>query len=177
MYERILIVIDEEATSGHALDEGLALAQTHDSAVVLLGVLPPAGGAAVGDLPVMGVVGYADLAPQVRQDAERRLQAADESARHAGVRVQTRITDGLDPVDCIAQTAEAMRCDLIVVGSAGQNAVMRLLTGSVIPGLITRASMPVLVCRACSPGARIRRKDGTRQPTKRLRAGTGPAPA
>jgi hypothetical protein len=32
---------------------------------------------------------------------------------------------------------------------------MRLLTGSVIPGLITHSTIPVLVCRQPSPGSRI----------------------
>jgi len=174
MYDRILIVVDDASTSAHALDEGLALAQTHGSAVVLLGVVP-ASGPPVSDLPVMGVVGYADLEPHARQDTERRLQDAAALAERAGVRFRTLVGDGPDPAHSIAQTADDLQCDLIVVGSEGRNAIMRLLTGSVIPGLITRARMPVLVCRDCSRGARIRRLDGTQQPTQRRRAGTGPA--
>lgn len=38
-------------------------------------------------------------------------------------------------------------CDLIVLGHRGSNAVMRLLTGSLVPGLITAATIPVLICR------------------------------
>lgn len=174
MYDRILIVVDDEATSAHALDEGLALAQTHGSAVVLLGVLP-ASSPAISDLPVMGVLDDAELLLQARQAVEHRLQAAAATASRAGVRCRTLVGDGLDPVRSIAQTAQDLHCDLIVVGSEGRNAVMRLLTGSVIPGLITHARVPVLVCRDCSPGARIRRLDGPQQPSRRRRAGTGTA--
>jgi nucleotide-binding universal stress UspA family protein len=39
-------------------------------------------------------------------------------------------------------------CDLIVVGTEGGNAVTRLLTGSTVPGLITRAEVPVMICHA-----------------------------
>lgn len=174
MYDRILIVVDDANTSAHALDEGLALAQAHGSAVVLLGVMPTAG-PPVSDLPVMGVVGCADLEPHARQEAERRLQDAAATAERAGVRFRTLVGDGPDPVLSIARAADDLHCDLIVVGSEGRNAIMRLLTGSVIPGLITHARVPVLVCRDCSPGARIRRLDGPQQTSRRRRAGTASA--
>ena len=49
-------------------------------------------------------------------------------------------------------------CDLIVVATEGRNAVMRILLGSVLPGLITAATVPVLVGRpqgaARPPGLR-----------------------
>ncbi|MES2716965.1 MAG: universal stress protein [Pseudomonadota bacterium] len=176
MYDRILIVVDDASTSEHALQEGLALAQAHGAAVVLLGVMPTAG-APVSDLPMMGVVGQADFEPLAREDTERRLQAAADAATRAGVRSRSLVGDGLDPVHSIAQTAESLGCDLIVVGSEGRNAVMRLLTGSVIPGLITHARVPVLVCRDCSRGARTMRLAGTDAPIPRRRAGTGPAQA
>lgn len=174
MYDRILIVVDDASTSAHALDEGLALAQTHGSAVVLLGVMP-ASGPPVSDLPVMGVVGYADLEPHARQEVQRRLEDAASTAQRAGVRYRALVGDGPDPVHSIARAAEDLHCDLIVVGSEGRNAIMRLLTGSVIPGLITHARVPVLVCRDCSPGARIRRLDGAQPTSRRRRAGTGTA--
>ena len=85
MYDRILIVVDDASTSAHALDEGLALAQTHGSAVVLLGVMP-ASGPPVSDLPVMGVVGYADLEPHGRRcSAAWRTPPAPRSAPACGV--------------------------------------------------------------------------------------------
>ncbi|MBK6471149.1 MAG: universal stress protein [Betaproteobacteria bacterium] len=47
----------------------------------------------------------------------------------------------------IARIAVDQACELIVVAHRGSNAVMRLLTGSLIPGLITAAATPVLICR------------------------------
>jgi hypothetical protein len=47
----------------------------------------------------------------------------------------------------IAGMAVDEACDLIVVGHRGRNAVMRLLSGSLVPGLITAAAIPVLICR------------------------------
>jgi nucleotide-binding universal stress UspA family protein len=175
MYDRILIVLDDDLPSQTALQEGLALARAHGAEAVLLGLMPP-NNAPVSDLPVMGVVGYADIEPHARQDAERRLQAATDTAAHAGVRHRGLVADGLDPVHSITDTALRLHCDLVVVGSEGRNAVMRLLTGSVIPGLITRAPVPVLVCRECSPGARTMHLAGPDHTAPRRRAGTGSAP-
>ena len=153
MYDRILIVVDDASTSEPALQEGLALARTLGAEVVLLGVMPMQG-VPVADMPVMGLVGYADFEPQAREDTQRRLQAATDAADRAGVRSRSLVGDGLDPVHSIAQAAQSLDCGLIVVGSEGRNAVMRLLTGSVIPGLITHARVPVLVCRDSIPAAR-----------------------
>jgi nucleotide-binding universal stress UspA family protein len=174
MYERILIVVDDASTSEPALQEGLALAKAHSAEVVLLGVLPLSG-APVSDLPVMGMVGYADFEPQAREDAQRRLQAAAEAANLAGVRQRALVGEGPDPVHSIAEAAQSLHCDLIVIGSEGRNAVMRLLTGSLIPGLITHAPVPVLVCRETSRGARLMDQANVDRPTARRRAGTGTA--
>ncbi len=152
MYDRILIVVDDASTSEPALQEGLSLARVLSAEVVLLGVMPMHG-APVSDLPVMGMVGYADFEPQAREDAERRLAAATVAAERAGVRSRTLVGEGLDPVHSISEAAQSLQCSLIVVGSEGRNAVMRLLTGSVIPGLITHARVPVLVCRESSASA------------------------
>lgn len=171
MYERILIVVDDAATSEPALQEGLALARTVGAEVLLVDVMPMHS-APVSDLPEMGLVGYADIAPQAREDAQRRLRAAAEAAERAGVRSRTLVGEGLDPVHTIAEAAQSMHCDLIVVGSEGRNAVMRLLTGSVIPGLITHAQVPVMVCRESSHGARTVKAESP-PPAPRRRAGTG----
>lgn len=155
MHDRILIVVDDASTSEPAVQEGLALARALGAEVVLLGVMPMQG-APVADMPVMGLVGCADFEPLARDDAQRRLQAATDAADRAGVRSRSLVGEGLDPVHSIAEAAQSLHCGLIVVGSEGRNAVMRLLTGSVIPGLITHARVPVLVCRDSSPAARNR---------------------
>ena len=53
--------------------------------------------------------------------------------------------------DGVVALAGQRGCDLILVGTEGGNAVTRLLTGSSVPGLITRAGVPVMVCHAHDP--------------------------
>ena len=71
-------------------------------------------------------------------------------AEVAGVMSNRSMSSGTDDALSIADAAVRHRCDLIVVATEGRNAVMRILTGSVLPGLITAATaatVPVLVCR------------------------------
>jgi fructose/tagatose bisphosphate aldolase len=68
-----------------------------------------------------------------------------------------------DDAKAIVTAAQKRRCDLIVVGSEGRNAVLRLMMGSVIPGLITAAPVPVLICK------------GTDRVAAALKAVTAPA--
>jgi nucleotide-binding universal stress UspA family protein len=76
-----------------------------------------------------------------------RPAAATVVADEAGVRSRTVVGAGVDDADCIFDEVRQRRCGLIVVGSMGRNAVLRLLTGSVIPGLITVSTIPVLIVR------------------------------
>lgn len=54
---------------------------------------------------------------------------------------------GKSDAECVAEVAVKRQCDLIVVESESKNAVLRLIGGSIVPGLITHATVPVLVCK------------------------------
>ena len=76
-----------------------------------------------------------------------------------------------DPVGQIVGAARKRRCDLIVVAADGHNAFVRLVTGSLVSGLITRSSLPVLVCKAVEQmGAALPARHRLR-PRSRRRAG------
>jgi len=146
MYKKVLVVVTVHATSQAAVRHAIQLAGVHGSELLFLYVLP------------RYVLPIADMPPAVLEAPEEYVRAARESgtlllkaamcdAEAAGVMSNRSMTSGSDDVSSIAQTAVKHRCDLIVVATEGHNAVMRLLTGSVIPGLITVATVPVLVCR------------------------------
>lgn len=168
MYERILIVLEDDATSAPALQEGLALARCHGAEALLLAVLPTTA-APVSDLPTLGALSYADFDQQARVDAQRRLGEAQAAADRAGVRHRQLLGTSHDTAQAIAETASALHCDLVVLGGGNHNAVMRLLTGSLVPGLITHAPVPVLVCRAPSPAAQLVQRTALDGPLRRRR--------
>jgi nucleotide-binding universal stress UspA family protein len=82
--------------------------------------------------------------------ADAALAAATALAASLGVPSIAVASDGDDDARSIIEAARERDCDLIVVASEGRNALVRLLTGSIIPGLITASTVPVLVCRSCA---------------------------
>jgi nucleotide-binding universal stress UspA family protein len=156
MYKRILIVVEPRPIARAAVSEGVAVAQAHGAEALFFALLPRYS------VPVLDTPPFVIESPQAfqqaaRANADRLLAAATVVADRAGVKSRSSHGGGEDDVHCIVDAARKRRCDLIVVASEGRNALMRLLTGSVIPGLITQAPMPVLVVKP-----RPRAKAGTR---------------
>lgn len=146
MYKRIMVVVDDKPSSHVAVEEGTALAAAHDAEVVFLGTL------AQYSVPVAEAGPFVAVAPEAflqaaRARTEELLADAMAAAEKAGVMAHAITGDEGDGAHGVVEAAQRRRCDLIVVASEGRNAVVRLLTGSVIPGLITSSPVPVLVCK------------------------------
>ncbi len=156
MYKRILIVTGNRDADRAALKEGLALAKVHSAEVLLYHVLPNYA-ATVADMAPMLLVSPKDFRREARREAKRIIGEARMMAYKAGIGSLDGIGDGTDAAECVASAAKIGRCDLIVVGTEGRNALTRLIAGSVIPGLITRSTVPVLVCRK-RPGSRVAKR-------------------
>ncbi len=156
MYKRILIVVGKGVAQRVAVTEGVALAKVHGAEVVFFSVLPryivP-----VADVPMFEMPSPQEFQREATANADRFLAAATVVADKAGVRSRTAVGAGQDDAECIVDTARKRRCNLIVVASAGRNAVMRLISGSVIPGLITHSTLPVLIVRQRSPASSSKR--------------------
>ncbi len=146
MYEGILVVVDAGPSSPHAVAEGVALARIHGAEVVFCSVLQHVV-EPVLDMPMAGTLSAVEFEIAARQDADRLLAAAEAVARQAAVPCRCVVGAGADDAECICEAARKSGCQVIVVGSAGRNAVVRLLGGSVIPRLITRSVIPVLIVR------------------------------
>lgn len=93
-----------------------------------------------------GVRGALTFYREARENAERTLSAAIALAEASDVFSIKVIGTAEHAAAYVAEEASRRRCDLIVVATEGRNALMRLLTGSIVPGLITNATMPVMVC-------------------------------
>ncbi len=146
MYDRILIVVDDRAVSRTAVKEGISLARVTGAELLFFTVLPryviP-----VADVPPIALDSPVEFEREARARAERLLAGAQALATRVHVRNSALVGSGDDDAECIAEMASREQCDAIVVASEGRNAVMRLLTGSVVPGLITASPVPVLVCK------------------------------
>lgn len=146
MYQRILVVVSGSSDACEAVTEALALAQERGGDLVFFAALPEYW-MPVADPSLLGMLPPEEFEGAAREAIAHQCASLHAMARRAGVASQHVVAPCADPVASILQVAQAQHCSLIVVASAGRNAIMRILDGSVIPGLITRSEVPVLVVR------------------------------
>jgi quercetin dioxygenase-like cupin family protein len=79
------------------------------------------------------------------------------------VRVEHRVAEGDAPEE-ILRLAQALKCDLIVMGTHGRAGLGRLLRGSVAEEVLRRAPCPVVVVRSPTQGAPSARAGVPAQP-------------
>lgn len=143
---RVLVILEDSDTMSAARTQGLDLARELGADLLFAHVTPPCMGPVVD---VAGLVSNIDdrLTAEIQSQSQRLLASACRLAARMGLTARgTSLPAGMTAKD-IASMAVDEACDLIVLGHSGSNAVMRLLTGSLIPGLITAAAIPVLICR------------------------------
>lgn len=80
------------------------------------------------------------------QQAQLVLAPIKAYANQKGWNVQLLHTAGYAP-DAIAAFAEEQKFDLIVMGTRGQTALINLVLGSVVTGVLARCQIPVLLIR------------------------------
>ncbi len=145
MYARILVAVDGSPGSARAVAHAIALSKAFGAVLRVLHVVDM-GWLALG--PELAV-DTQRLAAARRAEGERTVTAALETARAAGVPVETSLVEtgapGQRVPSQIVQEAHAWPADLLVLGTHGRSGAERLLLGSVAEGVARRASVPVLL--------------------------------
>jgi nucleotide-binding universal stress UspA family protein len=177
---RVLILIEDREAAQSALSQGLALAGWHRAEVLFVHIEPEES-APARDGSTAAASGQAPPMTDMRLRSHQLLAAARAAARSAGTSSRSLCLPAGQGGADIARIAREQACDLIVVACAPSNAVTRLLTGSIVPGLITAAAVPVLVCRDADRAAsktalrrrRHRRKADAKDPPPASQAPPG----
>jgi len=147
VYKRILIPTDGSAVARKAVDAGVALARSLGASVVGYHAVEPLeriyvrGGASVRQ----ATAGEIDRG--LREAGERQLDEIRRAAQAAGVACETVMTSPAEPYQGIVDTARAKKCDLVCIGSHGRGGVASVILGSVAQKVLSRSTIPVLVCR------------------------------
>jgi nucleotide-binding universal stress UspA family protein len=139
-YRRILVAIDFSAGSRAALGAVEAVAKDGRLDVHLIHVLETVTFAVPRAVE-------REYEQKRRAEAEARLNelALGLGPRFpAGVAIRTSVVTGA-PADGICRAAEAMRADLVVVGSHGRTGFRRALLGSVAERVARNAGRPILI--------------------------------
>ena len=146
MYKKILVVVDDRVVTQSAIRQAIEMAQGFRADVHFFYVLPSLEGIGF-DIPVATNIPNVDTQKTLVAHAQGMLAAACELAEQAGIHCLSAVGFSADAAQCVADAARRKHCNLIVVGTEEKNAVLRILTGSIVPRLISVASVPVLVCR------------------------------
>jgi nucleotide-binding universal stress UspA family protein len=148
MYRHILIAIDGSKASQRALTNGLDIAKAIGAKVTAMTVTEMWTSL---DMPAKGqkrLRGPVDeLAKAQRARAEELLAAAQSTADAAKVDCKTEHARDDQPAQAIVTTANARKCDLIIMGSRGNGGLGRLLLGSQVAKVLALTDKPVLVHR------------------------------
>jgi nucleotide-binding universal stress UspA family protein len=145
---RFLIGIDGSPHARGAVAFVAGLTAPRGSQVHLLRVVEPVRPPSTGLLPARArALITQEVAALEREHvaaARRNLEAAQAQLARAGWRVKTEVRTGRPLEELLAASRGA---DVLVVGARGIGAVERLLLGSVAEGVVTRATVPVLIVR------------------------------
>lgn len=135
---KLMVALDNSGFAQAALAKALELAAPCKADLVMLSVVPNVG--VVEEMPQK-------LVDKLVKDAEAVLAAAYDKAAKAGVAAETKLVRGASPADAILEAAEAIGCDMIVVGHRGATNLERFLIGSVARTLVAHATCSVLVVK------------------------------
>jgi nucleotide-binding universal stress UspA family protein len=137
VFKRVLIAVDDSATSRWALGVGGALAARLGARVGLLHVVDLSKGFS----PELAVLDERVM-DQLRA-AGAELLERDERSLPAGLTVVRLLRDGNPPGEIVA-AADEWRADVVVLGAHARGAVARFLLGSTAEAVVRRAQCPVL---------------------------------
>ena len=150
-FGRIMIAVDNSATSRWALQTGGALAARLGATAGLLRVVDLSKGCA----PELGVFDDRIMAELRKTGAD--LLARAEQSLPAGIASVRLMRDG-DPPEEIVAAADEWRADVVVLGAHARGPVARFLLGSTAEAVVRRAHCPVLTI-GHRPPARAETKD------------------
>jgi universal stress protein A len=135
----ILVPIDFSAHAERALDYACELASKVGATVRLVHAVaaPP-----VGLQVALSEEILENLVTEHREALEKLVGTRRETVSFGEATVEVG-----DPRDTIIRTTEAVKAELIVMGTHGRRGLSRVLMGSVAEDVIRHASCPVLVVR------------------------------
>jgi nucleotide-binding universal stress UspA family protein len=143
-FQRILIAIDDSASSEKAAQYGFHLAHVMHAHVALLNVMDPPTTTYSGD-PLLGQqpLVMPEIA-EMQEEASRTVLEKYSSFWKSEKELVTYSKIGNPRVEILA-TAEEWKADLIILGTHGRTGFDHFISGSVSEGVARRSLCPVLI--------------------------------
>ena len=143
MYQNILVATDGSELATGAARQGMALAKSLGAKVIVVTVTEPLYWYDA-NIPADAQPG---IVQATRQETKAILAVLADAAKSIGVPCETVHVEKGPPYLSIIETAQAKKCDLIVMGSHGRSGVETLFLGSHTLKVLSHSKIPVLVYR------------------------------
>lgn len=144
MFKHILVPVDGSPSSLTAVAKGVEVAKAFDAAMTVVAMVDPYPFIGVGPEFAYGQDQYLVSAKAQANDAIAAARAVIESA---GVKVDARVLESHVTWRGIVEAADAIKADLIVMGSHGRRGFEKLVLGSVTERVLRHTTLPVMVVR------------------------------
>lgn len=145
MYQRILVPVDNSATSNNALQEAMRFARSEHASLRLVHVIDLAQFAWSAneflDVP--------QLQSALKEGGQRVLTECLAMVEAAGLNAETALLETWGGVlaKTIVEDAKTWQADLMVMGTHGYGGLTHMLLGSVAEGVMRHTHVPVLLVR------------------------------
>jgi len=141
MYKKMVLAVDGSEVSKNAAKHAVALAKSTGGELIAIHVIPPF------DVTEIESFKPDTIMKGLREEGEKILSEVRTLASKEGVKVETRVEDGI-PYDRICEVAEESNADLIVMGSHGRTGIGKVFIGSVAERVIGKSqNRPVLIVK------------------------------
>ncbi len=153
MYKKILVAFDGSEASKHALDQAVNLAESFDSELHILSVVPrvmmpvfPDEG--FGAAPVSTAQDMGEYQDKMIDIFQRGLDEAEKDVldHFPSLKISTKLLEGR-PSSTIVDEADAENIDLIVIGSRGIGGITGWILGSTSRNVVESCTKPILVVK------------------------------
>jgi nucleotide-binding universal stress UspA family protein len=139
MFENILVAVDGSKNSDDAFDVAMDIAQKYGSQLFVLHVFQGGTG-----LSIMVSPSFED---DLRSVGQQILNSYEAKVKEARLQNVIMLLQEGDAAQRIIETANEVKCGLIIIGSRGRGGFKELLLGSVSHKVTNHAGCPVLVVK------------------------------
>ncbi len=136
-YRLILVPLDHSEADNEAISNALSLAAPHEARIILFhveeGITSQLFGSLASTAEVTEGIDY--------------LEHVAETLRESGVEVETLVRHGKNPAEEIANVANELNPDLVVLAAHGHHGLKDLIFGTTINSVRHRTKVPLLIVR------------------------------
>lgn len=147
MFKHLLVPTDGSALSDEAVKEAVRFAKSISAAVTFFYARPDYPVPFYGEGALIDPTTPEQFNEATAAQSQEILQAAEKTAREAGVECATRSAISDTPFQAIIDCASSCQADVIFMASHGRRGIAGLLLGSETHKVLTHSKIPVLVWR------------------------------